>query len=431
MLELTTEGQHFVEDIFELRSIGWLTNLRRASIVSLFTVTSFVIMFGMIKSLQEFKPRRHYLSPAVVTNQSLKYSRERSLSDSVLGQALLCTVGTHAANLKPYPLDGICDYIVFTHVRYEKHSGNLRPTALGNAALKSWELFRTLAPGMRLTRFLPSYDWRHLIRTLDAKRARALNRTLVKIKMAGLALLNVRVPVAALHAVGEALGLLQRENSGMLLGLGTCVEGLTDTTAASILPVGLLDRLVSPLRLFVLETHLPVPGSPCRTGVPTPSLRLETQKGPFTMKGAIQVFDNPALSYVSGALLHRCISVFAGALIFNVSKASPEPGAPCRDWELSPVDRVCREPSALFHADTRGVLGHTASSVFSYESVEQLDKKLRPVLQQMLDWERPPCLVVYDIDLDDVDGHCRHSGDRDTRLVYQAYVTLGSLKMPT
>ncbi|XP_049528314.1 uncharacterized protein LOC119462039 [Dermacentor silvarum] len=175
---------------------------------------------------------------------------------------LVCTVGAGVvAPREAYPPDGVCHYTVFTHVAYDqRHGGSFR--ALGasstSQAAASWRIFKRQASGSTLTRLLPSHgDWETFVRAVVPDLARRINASLVRHRLHGLALFQVRVRPAQLSVVAAAMQLLAEYNPGMFLALGVSFEGVNDANALSTFPPGLLDKAVAPLSLLVLETHVP------------------------------------------------------------------------------------------------------------------------------------------------------------------------------
>ncbi|KAL3238797.1 hypothetical protein MRX96_021827 [Rhipicephalus microplus] len=174
------------------------------------------------------------------------------------------------------------------------------------------------------TRLIPSLEWAHFRRTpgegLTASQARSLNRTLVNTGMTGLSMLNVLADVGDLRSLSRVLATLAGANQGMFLALGLRLLGLLDSTATRIVPADVLDALLTPLSLFVLETHLPVPEEKCITAPLTPLFPYGSQPRPtLTFRGVKAFFAQPALRLIHPNATGRCVSFLAGAVQFQVA----------------------------------------------------------------------------------------------------------------
>ncbi|CAN7944784.1 unnamed protein product [Ixodes hexagonus] len=335
---------------------------------------------------------------------------------------LVCTLSTVAMQ---YPRDGLCDVIVLTHVLYDSQTGSLHPHRASDNGLST---FLRHARFMTRTRLLPSHDWIALVKAIDARYARGLYRALELLKLKGLALFNVHVSVEQLPGLIDALRLLHKEDPRMFLALGAMFEGISDEKASGFLPSDLFDQLVTPLRLFVLETHLPVPSQHCYTGLSAPLDSYGNTRQTFTLKGAESLLAHRALAYVNTTVLVRCISALSGALVFDVPLQSPEPGAPCLGWSTRKLSEVCRVPTIRHHMDAQSAYGHTDSTFFSFDSTKNMMEKVGAVLQRVLDTDSPACLAVYGLDLDDMRFSCPRMFERSALLVYTARDVLSSLK---
>lgn len=340
---------------------------------------------------------------------------------------LICTLGGAATERRLYPPDGLCNWVIYTHVGHNAQNRSLAPA--DPALWLSWGFFLRLRSQYSATRLMPSLDWRN-ITGLETRRALSLNRTLTELRMSGLALLNVRIGVDQVAALAELLATLASVNRGMFLALGASFERLNDRTASGLLPATLLDRLVTPLGLFVLETHQPEPGGDCRTSFSTALQPVYGDHGQrLTFSGAHSFMAQPALRYTSPAALARCVSITAGALVFHVPDGErPVLGAPCSHWSLARLESVCRLASVRANVEARAMYGHTAHTFFSFESSDHVWSKVFPVLRSMLWAEMPTCLAVYALDLDASPGLCYMDQERPNRLVYTAYDMLKLLK---
>ncbi|CAN7945763.1 unnamed protein product [Ixodes pacificus] len=338
---------------------------------------------------------------------------------------LVCTQSTNATR---YPRDGLCDIIVFTHVLYDNRTGSLHSKVAPNWG---WSEFLHQTTLMTQTRLLPSHDWKVLVDSIDVNYARGLNKALVRHRLGGLALFNVRVNVAQLPGLIGALRLLHEEDSRMFLGLGVMFEGLSDETASSLLPTDLFDELITPLRLFVLETHLPVPCRDCYTGLSAPLNPYGNPRQPFSMIGAERLLAHRALAYVNTTVLVRCLSVLSGVLVFDVASESSEPGAPCLGWSVNKLSEVCKVPNIRHHVDAQSAYGHTNSTFFTFESTKNMVDKVLVVLQRTLDSDLPACLAVYGLDLDDTKHLCPRTLERTGSFLYTATEVLCSLRGET
>ncbi|KAK8763862.1 hypothetical protein V5799_021856 [Amblyomma americanum] len=337
-------------------------------------------------------------------------------------KSLLCTVGCNATDIKLYPPDGLCNWIVYTHVSYDAHNDTIAPV---NS--ESWKFFLQMRSQYSLSRVLPSHEWTKL--SLDARQSRSLNRTLTALRMAGLALLNVRIAQDQAVELSAALSTLAGANPGMFLVLGASFYGLTDRTASQLLPSWLLDQLVTPLSVFVLETHLPPPGDGCTAGFSTALQPAYGQRQEsLTFRGARSFLEQPALRYANPATLARCVSVTAGVLVFHVMDGHRvELGAPCSHWWLDKLAAFCSLPSVSVNVEARAAYGNTTREFFSFETFECMWSKIDSMLRSLLNAELPTCLAVYSLDLDAPHGLCQFDQERRSRLVYTAYDVVRSV----
>ncbi|KAH7938485.1 hypothetical protein HPB49_024560 [Dermacentor silvarum] len=372
-------------------------------------------------------------------SSSVRHWRERTFEPGNSPERfLVCTIGgNESPEFRAYPPDGVCNWIIYTHVGYEENAPNgtrLAPRDPGSWA--SWEHFLGHRAQYSATRLLPSHAWRDDL-ALTTRQARSLNRTLRSMRMAGLAFLNVRISVDRVPALAETLEALAWANPGMFLALGASFEQLADATAPRLVPAWLLDQLVTPLSLFVLETHLPPPGGACTAGFSTarqPSYYAggseRDRVGRLTFVGARAFLAQPALRYADPKVLARCVSILAGAIVFHVlANEKPVPGAPCSHWSLAKVASVCRLPSVRDDVEAVAMYGSRADGAFfSYESAVHMWAKVFTVLQSMLFSRMPTCLAVYALDLDASPGLCDMHQERPARLVYRAHEVLTALK---
>ncbi|KAL1430228.1 hypothetical protein MTO96_015292 [Rhipicephalus appendiculatus] len=332
--------------------------------------------------------------------------RPRQPFDFAPERTLICTLGPYALQRRAYPADSICSVIVFTHVLYDPATSTLVPAVSDIVTRKSWRIFQRRALFYKATWFMPSFEWNSLISTLDARRAREINATLLQTNMLGLALLNVRLPVGALRSVVSALFLLQRTNPGMFLALGASFEGMSDANAASLVPTRLLDAMVTPLRLFVLETHLPSTGSTakdCIAGYVTPAEPYDSVAR-LTLRGASALLAHRAFTLVRPDVLTRCFSVFAGAIVFRAqntsSRVSMQSGSPCSSWHLDSLGSFCNHSGVRMDSVLHAAYSGSPEAFVTFESVFQVDRKAIPVMQRFMDADSPICLAVYALDLD-------------------------------
>ncbi|KAH9368438.1 hypothetical protein HPB48_012632 [Haemaphysalis longicornis] len=331
---------------------------------------------------------------------------------------LLCTLGKDATHNFAYPLDGVCNFIVYTHVRYEEENSSF--FASSPASVRGWNFFVLKRPQYRATRLLPSQDWT-MVSPMSFD-ARSVNRTLLHLGMVGLAFLNVRISVGQVPLLTAILRSLARGNPGMFLALGVSFHGLHDGSASRLVPTDLMDQLVTPLSLFVLETHLPTPREHCTADVSTGrGPFFEQQEDRLTFEGAASFLAQPALRYVDPVAMPRCISVQAGVLVFHVPRGIPRVGARCTQWTLQKLATFCRLTSVRLHAEAQAMYGHTGQLFFTFESSVHVVPKVQAVLRVLLRSELPTCLAVYSLDLDAFAGLCSINLDRPSRLVYTAY----------
>ncbi|KAK8784007.1 hypothetical protein V5799_009630 [Amblyomma americanum] len=318
-------------------------------------------------------------------------------------RTLVCTIGPYALQRQAYPADGVCSVIVFTHVHYDHVASSIVPAVSGTTAKKSWRIFQRRALLYNDTFFMPSFEWRPFLSTLTARRAREVNATLVQANMLGLALLGVRLQVYGLHAVTSALFLLHRVNPGMFLALGASFEGMTDINSATLIPAEALDAMVTPLRLFVLETHIPTPGSICVTGYVTP-MEPYDEVPRLTLHGASSLLSQRAFTLVQAGRLTRCFSVFAGAIVFRADNTSSQlllrPGDKCGSWHFTDLNKLCNESRVRVEFGVRAAYGDVPGGFVTFESVYQVDSKTISMMQKFLDADRPIGLAVYGLDMD-------------------------------
>ncbi|KAL1415076.1 hypothetical protein MTO96_029849 [Rhipicephalus appendiculatus] len=334
---------------------------------------------------------------------------------------IICTLGGNAVSSRLYPPDGLCNWIFYTHVGYDAQNRSLAPTGPGN--WPSWGFFLRQKSGYMATRLAPSLYWKNLT-GLQKHRAVELNRTLSALRMAGLAMLNVRVGVHQVAALAQLFATLASANPGMFLALGVSFERLNDRTASWLVPTALLDGLVTPLSLFILETHLPAPGGNCRTSFSTALEPVYGEHGSqrLTFCGARSFMAQPALRYANPAALARCLSIAAGALVFHLPPGErPQLGARCTHWSLERLETVCGLDSVRVNVEAHAMYGQTQRTFFSYESAREMWFKVFPTLQSMVFDELPTCLAVYALDLDATPGHCYMEQERPNRLIYTVY----------
>ncbi|KAH7957134.1 hypothetical protein HPB52_015652 [Rhipicephalus sanguineus] len=332
--------------------------------------------------------------------------RPRRPFDFAPERTLVCTLGPYALQRRAYPADSICSVIVFTHVLYDPATSTLVPAISDSATRKSWRIFQRRALLYKVTWFMPSFEWNSLITNLDARRAREINATLLQTNMLGLALLNVRLPVGAFRSVVSALFLLHRTNPGMFLALGASFEGMSDANAASLIPARLLDAMVTPLRLFVLETHLPSTGSAakdCIAGYVT-SAEPYDDVARLTFRGASALLAHRAFTLVKPGVLTRCFSVLAGALVFRAqnasSRVSMRAGSSCSSWHLASVGSFCNHSRVYVDNVLHAAYSGSPEAFVTFESAFRVDRKAIPVMQRFMDADSPICLALYALDLD-------------------------------
>ncbi|KAH7937754.1 hypothetical protein HPB49_015595 [Dermacentor silvarum] len=332
--------------------------------------------------------------------------RHRQPFGLVPERTLICTLGPNVLQRRAYPADGICSVVIFTHVQYDPETGTLIPTVSNIVTRKSWRIFQRRALFYKVTSFMPSFEWKTLLPTLNAHRAREINASLSQTNMLGLALLNVRLPVQALQSVVSALFLLQRANPGMFLALGASFEEMIDTNAASLVPTELLDAMVTPLRLFVLETHLPSTkssGKDCVAGYVTPTEPYDDVPR-LTLRGASAMLSHHAFTLVQDGVLTRCFSVLAGALVFRAQNASSSlamrAGSPCSSWHLASLGSFCNRSRVYVDSVFRAAYSQSPEAFVTFESAYHVDGKTTAVMQRFVDADSPICLAVYAIDLD-------------------------------
>lgn len=354
---------------------------------------------------------------------------------STYERSVLCTIGTDLTRGKAYPPDGVCRWIAFTHVRFNLSNRQLLPSTRDQAAAASWATFVSRAAAYNLTHYVPSIATQSLLEVAaDPNGPRALNKTLAALKMFGLAVLNARVTVNETWQLSRSLNTMAAVNPGSFLALGLSLVGLSDRTAARLVPTELLDALVTPLSLFVLETHLPVPGAPCRAGFTTSREPYYGQRDAFTLRGARDFLTQPALKYVDARSLGRCISILAGALQFNLAQnwsTPPPPGAPCRSWQVTELKNACRLPTVGENTEAVAMWGYAGDRFFSFESQSNILKKVKPLLLDLaIDDEVPTCVAVYSVETDALHGQCSVLERYDCSMAYSIYDLLWFLRLP-
>ncbi|XP_077553182.1 uncharacterized protein LOC144167934 [Haemaphysalis longicornis] len=351
-------------------------------------------------------------------------------------RSVLCTIGPDPTGGRAYPPDGVCRWIAYTHVSFDPINRTLLPYTDVDAPASleaSWAAFVQRASSYRHTRLLPSIRRRSLLlaaRHTDT--ARDLNRSTAALHMCGLAVLNARMTVQQTWQLSRAIDVIATVNPGSFLVLGASFVGLSDRTASRLIPGELLDALVTPLSLFVLETHLPVPGKRCEAGFTTSSGPHFGQRDALTLKGAKAFLRQPALKYVQPEFLGRCVSVLAGALQFQLTTPTlPVPGAPCSSWKVAELRHACRLPSVRVNEEVRCMFGHDNASFFSYESEDNILRKVKPFLLGLANEDLPTCMAVYSIETDALPGQCPIGLERyNYSLAYSIYDLLYYLRLP-
>ncbi|KAH8037604.1 hypothetical protein HPB51_015038 [Rhipicephalus microplus] len=177
--------------------------------------------------------------------------------------------------------------------------------------------------------------------------------------------------------------------------------GALDSTATRIVPADVLDALLTPLSLFVLETHLPVPEEKCITAPLTPLFPYGSQPRPtLTFRGVKAFFSQPALRLIHPNATGRCVSFLAGAVQFQVAgvraasannasntvdatrpRRSPrprhvhKPGEPCHSWSLVPVQFVCGQKHVTHITDAVVWYATSEGNFIAYETWETFLRK--------------------------------------------------------
>ncbi|XP_054923757.1 uncharacterized protein [Dermacentor andersoni] len=296
-------------------------------------------------------------------------------------------------------------------------------------SLRAWFELRYRMILYNKTRWLPSLEWSHFRKTLGenitASQARSLNRTLVNMNMAGLSMLNVRAGVRDLRPLSRSLATLAGANPGMFLALGLRLLGLVDSTATRLVPAELLDALLTPLSLFVLETHLPVPERKCVTAPLMPLFPYASQKRhTLTFRGVKAFFSQPVIRLIHPNATVRCVSLLAGAVRFRLvadaryvgnasSTVAPTkpgrsswprhvhvPGEPCYSWSVVPAQFACLQSHVAHIADAPAWYASSESSFFAFDTQETFVRKAQHVLTEHLESEMPTCLALYSVDLE-------------------------------
>ncbi|KAH6927659.1 hypothetical protein HPB50_006364 [Hyalomma asiaticum] len=399
--------------------------VQAAVIITFITCLSIVLVLIFLDSVDAKLPQNATYRHVNVGDRATV--RPRYVPGKRSESFIICTLGGDATERRFYPPDGLCNWIIYTHVVYNDRNRNLAPA--DPSKLLSWNVFVRLRSQYATTRLMPSLEWRN-VTGLQTHRALALNRTLSAAHMAGLAFLNARVGVFEVIAIADLFARLVSVNPGMFLALGASFEHLNDQTAYGIVPATLLDRLVTPLSLFILETHLPAPGEKCRTSFPTAMEPMYGQRGQLlTLRRAHSFMAQPVLRYANPAVLARCVSISAGALVFHLAKgARPVLGAPCTHWSLDRLETVCRLGSVRANVEGRVMYGHTQRTFFTYEGAEHVWSKVFPTIQSMLWDELPTCIAVYALDLDASPGLCYMEQERPNRLIFTVYDVVKLLK---
>ncbi|KAH7943034.1 hypothetical protein HPB52_004017 [Rhipicephalus sanguineus] len=304
-----------------------------------------------------------------------------------------------------------------------------RTSVIQDRSHRAWFYFRHNVGVYNRTRLLPSLEWAHFRKTpgedLNGSQARSLNRTLVNTGMTGLSMLNVLADVKDLRSLSRALATMARTNQGMFLALGLRLMGLLDSTATSIVPSDVLDALLTPLSLFVLETHLPVPEETCVTAPLMPLFPYGSQPRPtLTFRGVKAFFSQPAVRLIHPNATGRCVSFLSGAVQFHVvggNAASTDnasntivptktrgpsqprhlhrPGEPCHSWSLVPVQYVCGQTHVTHITDAVAWYASSEGKFIAYDTWETFFRKARHVLMDHLESEIPTCLALYSVDL--------------------------------
>lgn len=401
--------------------------VQAAVIVTFVSCLSIVLLLIFLDSVDARLPQnstyRHHANSSFRTIVRPRYSPGERPE-----KFIICTLGGNAVERRMYPPNGLCNWIIYTHVGYDAQNRSLAPTGSGNWL--SWAYFLQLKSYYVTTRLAPSLDWKNLT-GLQKQQARELNQTLSALRMAGLAMLNVHIGVHEVAVLAQLFATLASANPGMFLALGASFERLNDQTAPSLVPTTLLDRLVTPLSLFILETHLPAPGVNCRTSFSTALEHGYGEHGShrLTFRGARLFMAQPALRYANPAVLARCLSIAVGALVFHLPPGErPQLGARCTHWSLERLETVCRLASVRANVHAHAMYGQTQRTFFSYESAVDIWSKVFPTLQSMVWDELPTCLAVYALDLDSFPGQCLMEQERPNRLIFVVYDVIKLLK---
>lgn len=370
---------------------------------------------------------------------------------------LFCTVGSRLPReALVYPADGLCSWIAYIHAGYNPGSETLEPTP-EPGSIHSWFEFRSKVGVYNRTRLLPSLEWANFRKTpgesFNASRARSLNRTLVNIGMAGLSMLNVRAGVRDLRPLIRSLATLAGANPGMFLALGVRLLGLVDSTATRLVPAEVLDALLTPLSLFVLETHLPILEKKCVTAPLMPLFPYASQTRPtLTFRGVKAFFSQPVMRLIHPNATTRCVSLLAGAVRFRLVADAPAdgnastaaaptkprrsswsrhvhlPGEPCYSWSVVPAQLICRQSHVAHIADAPAWYASSESSFFAFDTWDTFVRKTRHVLTEHLESEMPTCLALYSVDLEAPRVSCPHILGRNQALASYAMEVLRDLR---
>ncbi|KAH8020321.1 hypothetical protein HPB51_000638 [Rhipicephalus microplus] len=373
--------------------------VQAAVIVTFVSCLSIVLLLIFLDSVDARLPQnstyRHHANSSFRTIVRPRYSPGERPE-----KFIICTLGGNAVERRMYPPNGLCNWIIYTHVGYDAQNRSLAPTGSGNWL--SWAYFLQLKSYYVTTRLAPSLDWKNLT-GLQKQQARELNQTLSALRMAGLAMLNVHIGVHEVAVLAQLFATLASANPGMFLALGASFERLNDQTA----PSACADNVAGPPEHGYGEHG---------------SHRL-------TFRGARLFMAQPALRYANPAVLARCLSIAVGALVFHLPPGErPQLGARCTHWSLERLETVCRLASVRANVHAHAMYGQTQRTFFSYESAVDIWSKVFPTLQSMVWDELPTCLAVYALDLDSFPGQCLMEQERPNRLIFVVYDVIKLLK---
>ncbi|XP_064484173.1 uncharacterized protein LOC135396882 isoform X2 [Ornithodoros turicata] len=402
-----------MEDRLREVAIGFVTLVTAALFAFLLAFTAVHAFSG-----RNYKKRNLVPDWSHLRGQPRQSQNETNLRPSV-DNTVVCTVGHTATYRRWYPVDSICTYIVYKHVFYDTNSASFLPSVNSDMAWTSFRVFLRQSRYLRLTSCLPSLEWQALLRLPEKLKqtyehvAKRMKQTLSAKGLYGLAMLEVRAPVEQLPEISSALKGLRSGVPDLFLVLGISFVGVTDGNLPRALPTGVLDTLMTPLSMFILETHSqPYPGRPCRTAYSSAQNNYGNPEQNFTLKGAVRLLSHPAVLYVDPKATLRCISLSAAALVFKVY----------------PHSQVCREPNVREDVDARATYGYTNETFFTYETNKDMSEKYGGTLQWLLDSERPACLAIYHIDMDDIHMSCARFSDRIRKLPYSARDLVANLR---